>query len=96
MPYSRAYKTVLSPADLPQGEHYAILEFDTLYVPAEGHGYPAYTEPCSHYLAFANREDWEDELKARMGSGKSFKAMVVQPVVVSFQTSVKVETKVSK
>ena len=62
-----------SPGDVPQGDHYAIIEFDSVWVPGDersrtnpGHGYPEHTEPKVNYIVFKTREAWEAEIKDRL------------------------------
>ncbi len=74
-------------ADVPVGEHYAIVEFDSIYIEGDersrthpGHGYPAHTEPTVKYIVFANQSDWESAINERMTSKYSRKDFV--PVIV--------------
>ena len=57
---------------IPAGEHWAILEIETVHIPgdersrtAPGHGYPAHTERYISYDAFTNCSDFEAELIRR-------------------------------
>lgn len=51
--------------DVPAEPHYAIVEFSQIYVPAQGHGYPAGTESKCDYIAFTDEEEWKTEISKR-------------------------------
>jgi len=67
-----------APDDVPQGEHYAIVVFGSIWIPGDersrtnpGHGYPEHTEPRVMYIVFKDREEWEREIHRRMVNDKS-------------------------
>lgn len=75
-------------SDVPDGQHYAILFFKTIYMPAQGHGYDAYSEGATDYVIYKTREAWEQAIKGeQVYGGRAF-----IPIV---GTKPKVETKVS-
>jgi hypothetical protein len=56
--------------DIPQGEHWAILDDNSLRIPgdersrsAPGHGYPESTEHYVGYTAYTDREEFEEDLR---------------------------------
>src|SRR5208282_5967605 len=61
-------KYVLCVDDMPLGEHWAIIENNSVYIPGDersrtdpGHGYPESTERYISYRAFTNRAEFEEE-----------------------------------
>lgn len=70
------YKTkkyVHSPNDVPQEEHYAILEFGSISIPGDersrtnpGHGYPASVESKTDYIVFTDKASWLHEIELRL------------------------------
>lgn len=68
---------------MPAGEHWAILQNESIHVPgdersrtAPGHGYPEHTEKSLSYTAYFTFEEFENELKKaylaqRQGFGHS-------------------------
>lgn len=55
---------------VPKGNHYAIVEFDSITIPGDersrtnpGHGYPEHSESVVRYVAFTDRAKWEEEIK---------------------------------
>ena len=80
-------KTCNRLGDVPNGDHYVILEFDSIYIPGDqrsidypGHGYPATTENFSRYISFNTKDEWETEIKRRMDSKYSLKDFVALKV----------------
>ena len=56
-----------SKSDVPNGEHFVIIEFGSVRVPetgvwAPGHGYPAHDEATASYISFTNEEEWKAEI----------------------------------
>ena len=86
--------------DVPDGDHYVILEFDSIYVHGDqrsidypGHGYPASTENFSRYISFTNKDEWETEITKRMNSQysrKEFVALKVSRAVIETSHKVKI------
>lgn len=67
---------VHNPGQLPTGEHWAIIEGESIVVPGDlrsqtnpGHGYPEHTEQYITYVAYTDKElferDLADKLKAK-------------------------------
>lgn len=93
-------KWVHGTGDLPDGEHFAILYFSSVYVPGDersrtnpGHGYPERYESVVEYVAFTDRAEWEAEVQREMTSQygrKDFKAIYVRPASISTKVEVKV------
>ena len=89
-------------SDFPEGDHYAIIEFGTIYIPGDersrtnpGHGYPASTEKIVRYVVFETKEEWEKEITDRMSPGKFKVTEDFVPIVVKrgkITTTVSVET----
>ena len=74
--------------DMPEGDHFAILVFSSIYVPgdersrtAPGHGYPEHNEPVVNYIAFKDEAAWKTEIARRMSAKYSYEDFV--PVRVS-------------
>jgi hypothetical protein len=68
-------KTASSPSGVPNGEHFAIIEFSTIYIPGDersrthpGHGYGESSESVCKYVVYDTQKDWEDEINRRMNS----------------------------
>ena len=61
-----------SPSDVPQSEHWVIVEFVAITIPGDersrtnpGHGYPEHSESVCKYIAFTDRGLWEKEIMRR-------------------------------
>lgn len=88
-------------SEIPNGEHYAIITFASVYHEGDersrthpGHGYPAYTEQVPEFMIFGSKEDWEAEIIKRMNSKfakQDFKAVKITPAEIS--TTIQVEIK---
>jgi len=72
MPYGDGGIYVTSKEEMPQKEHYAILEFDSIYIPGDersrtnpGHGYPEHSENTIRYIAYDTKENWEAAIRKR-------------------------------
>src|SRR5947208_17139401 len=76
--------------DVPSTPHYAIVEFSSMLIPGDerprtnpGHGHPEHTEAISRYITFGLQEEWEAEIKKRIGLGQSnFVALLANPAAV--------------
>lgn len=87
-------------SDIPDTEHYAILQTETIHIPGDersrthpGHGYPAEDRTVVTYTAFTDRTKWEEaiaRLKNKPFSG-TFKALFVRPAKITTQTIVNVK-----
>lgn len=56
--------------DFPPGEHFAIIKFSSVHIPADqrsieapGHGYPARDQPTITYQYYLSKEDWEEAIR---------------------------------
>jgi hypothetical protein len=63
---------VHSSAQMPKGEHWAILEFGSIHIPgdersrqAPGHGYPEHSEPTIGYEAFDSEAEMRSVMERR-------------------------------
>jgi len=63
---------VSSKGNMPQKEHYAIMEFDSIFIPGDersrtnpGHGYPEHSENTIRYIAYDTKENWEAAIRKR-------------------------------
>jgi hypothetical protein len=93
-------KYVKQKSDTLNEPHWAILEFDSIWIPgdersrtAPGHGYPEHSENVVKYIVFTDENEWKDEIEHRMtattySSRENFIAARVIPA--SIKTSVKV------
>lgn len=91
-----------SKSDIPTNPHWAIVYFETYYIPGDerskscpGHGYPESTEISANYIAFDNEQEWKADITKRLtpsyGSpDTNFVAMKVTPASISTEVSVKV------
>lgn len=81
-----------TPADVPEGEHWAILEGTSINIPGDkrsrtnpGHGYPETTENHITYRAFTDKAAFEAELRRmyeqRRTTAPIFKAIHVLGVL---------------
>jgi hypothetical protein len=93
-----------STKDIPTTEHYAIVEFTTIYTPGDqrsidfpGHGYPASSENVARYISFDDKTEWESEITKRTNyqmqyrSSEPFVAMKVQPAAVKTNVVVSID-----
>lgn len=83
--------------DIPVGDHYVILEFDTIHTEGDersrthpGHGYPASsTNVQQGYIAFTDKAEWEAEITKRMTSKYGRKDFVAKTAEIITTHSVK-------
>lgn len=87
-----------SPKDIPEGEHYAIIEFGSISIPGDersrtnpGHGYPARTEAKTDYIVFNDKEGWLHEIKERTERKSNYEWIAVHSRRVKITTDVKVD-----
>jgi hypothetical protein len=93
-------KYVSRHGDVPQTQHWAILRFSSIHIPADersrthpGHGYPAEDQPIVTYEAYTDRSDWEQVINALETNPlrrEPYVAMEVNPVKVTLTATVKV------
>lgn len=92
-------RTVTDLGKLPTEDHWAIIEFSSIYVPGDersqnypGHGYPAHDEPTTRYIAFTNYLEWENEVAKKTAKGdKNFAALAVKRATVTVKVQVGVD-----
>ena len=86
--------------DIPEHEHFAIIEFSSIYVPGDersitnpGHGYPGGTEQTINYIVFRTRELWEQSIVQRTlsKSSKPFVPVVARKAKVEVVTKIDVD-----
>jgi hypothetical protein len=73
------------PEDVPNGAHYAIVEFTKLFIPAavingeDSRNNVGREQAVSYYYAFSTRDEWEKNVQHRIlnKEGNSFIALVV-------------------
>lgn len=92
-----------STKDFPKGEHFVILEFDSIYIPGDersrthpGHGYPEHSEDTVKYIIFKTREAWEAEIKKRVTENPIYRKdnwvpLISRKVEIDVKVNVKVE-----
>ena len=86
------------PKDVPQEEHFVILEFDSVYIPGDersrtnpGHGYGEQTLPVVNYIAFASRQEWEMEVHARTQNSTAYSTQWVPIIARKAKVRVQIE-----
>jgi len=87
-------------SEVPKTEHYAIIENRSVSIPGDqrsidfpGHGYPASTEHFLEYVAYTEKQEWEDEIKKRLSAtygDKNFLALKVTPAEIKTSFEVKI------
>lgn len=85
-------------SDIPKGPHYAILEFDSIYIPGDersrtcpGHGYPESTANIIRYIAFTDKSEWEADILERMNAKycrKEFIPIKVDHPIINVVTTI--------
>jgi len=92
-------KYVTSKSEIPEVDHFAIIEFSTIYIPGDersrtcpGHGYPASNENIARYIAFDSRDEWESEVSSRTlrSTGDKFVAIVAKRAKINTNISVQI------
>ena len=85
-----------SESALLAGEHYAIIERRTIYIPGDersrtnpGHGYPEHTEESISYRAYSDKDKWEAEIRILTARKTDFRAILAIPAQVT--TSIQVD-----
>lgn len=66
------YSSVHERSEAPNDAHFAILEFDSIYIEGDersrthpGHGYPASTEKIVRYYRYNTEEAWKKAIEER-------------------------------
>ena len=68
-------KEATKPGDIPDGPHWAIVVFGSIYIPGDersrtnpGHGYPGGTESTTSYYVCKDEAEWQQEVERRASS----------------------------
>ena len=88
-----------NPADIPMGEHFAILVSSSTHVPgdqrsidAPGHGYPAHSVSHWDYILFETEDEWKAEInKLTLRNDKNFVPIKANRPTIEVKTDVKIE-----
>jgi hypothetical protein len=102
MSYWNNGKFCHSTAEIPTGEHYAIIYGESVHIPGDersrthpGHGYPESSHSYLVYVAFEKKAEWEKQIEEMIGSvygaHMDFKAFHVKPAKITQKFSVVVE-----
>lgn len=89
--------------DIPEQEHFVILEFSSIHVPGDersrtnpGHGYPEHSEPKVDYIVFPDRDAWVAEIRRRTASrfndNRSWTPIIARRATVTVDVSVGVSS----
>jgi hypothetical protein len=97
--YADKYVSKLS--DIPDTEHFAIIEVGSVTIPGDersktnpGHGYPEHTVASISYEVYYTRENWRQAIQDRMTSkykNKNFKAIVVKPAIIVEKFAIEIQ-----
>lgn len=95
---------VTEKGDVPKGPHYAIITFDTIFIPGDetsklrpGHGYGEQNKPIVVYQAYTDKDEWGDAVQQLTLANTykpnfpNFVAMYVQPATVTVKTNVVID-----
>lgn len=80
-----------------QGELYAILEFNRVWIPADHSGYDSRewsagsSEPTTEFILFHTKEDWEHDIKRRMQSHQNYPWVPIVFRRAGITTTIKVD-----
>ncbi len=99
----RPMRTITKKEDMPQGKHFAILEFSGYQVPGDersrtnpGHGYPAHTVRRTSYRATEDAAEWKNEIAKLAAAKETFVAFRAGPVAkITLRTDVVIEDEFS-
>ena len=80
---------------IPNGEHWAILENNSIHIPGDersrtnpGHGYPESTEHVISYTAYTDKTEFETELIRQIEQSRGFGGRQVRGIhVIGIATS---------
>jgi hypothetical protein len=82
--------------DLPEGEHFAIMEFDSIWIEGDersrtnpGHGYAGHSENVVRYTIYKKRDDWEAEIHSRTVAKNSYSSTKNWVALVAHKASIK-------
>ena len=94
-------KYISDKSDVPATAHWALLEFDSIYIPGDersrtnpGHGYPASSESTIKYIAFDSLDEMNSFLQKQLTSMfnkdiEKYSEVYIQPKSISMNISVK-------
>jgi len=96
----RVYRT----SEIPQGEHWAILEDSSIHIPGDersrtnpGHGYPESTEHYVSYTAYTVKAEFESSLIRKIEDSRRFGGRAVRGIhvagVATHKTTITLEEK---
>lgn len=87
-------------ADIPEGEHWVVLENKNTHVPGDkrsqehpGHGYPAHTEHAMTMMVFESKEvleEWVTKREGKVFDRKEYKVLFIRTPRVETKISVEV------
>lgn len=93
-------RTIHSKSEMPDGPHFAILEFTSVTIPGDersrdfpGHGYPEHTDHYCNYIVCDDEAEWKGEISHRMGliySSRDFVPIRVTPASVKTEYTITV------
>jgi hypothetical protein len=93
-----ADKYVNSLSDIPNTEHYAIIEVNSITIPGDersktnpGHGYPEHSVSNISYEVYYTKDKWEIAIAERMAAkyqNKNFKDIIAKPAKILTKTDV--------
>jgi hypothetical protein len=97
-------KFVNSASEVPNGEHYAIIQSDSIWIPGDqrskdcpGHGYPASSKAVVSYEAYLTKEKFLEAIKElenpRFGSKKNYVAIKVTPIKITTSINIDIQEK---
>ena len=94
-------KFITDPKDIPNVEHWAIVEQDGVHIPGDersrtnpGHGYPSHTQNYLRYELYLTKEKLLIAVKDREESTyskKPYKVLQVTPMVINKTVSIEVK-----
>jgi hypothetical protein len=95
-------KRISDPTGIPEGEHYAIIEFSRITIPGDersrthpGHGYPESTEDVQNYIVFTDRKEWEAEIEKRTAEQRLYSSSRQFVPIIAKRPKVETSVKVS-
>jgi hypothetical protein len=95
-------KFINNPKDIPDVEHWAIIEQDSVYIPGDersrtnpGHGYPAQTRDFISYEMYLTEDKLLQAIKEledpKYGSKKDYRVIKVTPMKVSTSLNISIK-----
>ena len=84
-------KIVLELEQFPKEKHYAIILFETMYIPEQGEDYPSYYESVTRYYSYDNYAEWVLAVRTKELSGDKFVAFQTTPAIITKTVSVDIK-----